>query len=110
MRNTEAVLITREYINKHKTPRGAWTRAQIEALGIEWPAKQGWISRLDGEVITSDQARRFEEGNKIRAKRPKSDCDEAFKFMMKHIDQLGIEKLIKLKTTAVYHIHRISKL
>lgn len=110
MRNTEAVLITKEYIHKHRTPKGAWTKVQIEALGLQWPTKSGWINNLVGEVITPDQARRFEEGKTIRAKRPKTDADEAFKYMMKHIDRLGIEKLIKLKTTAAYHIHRISKL
>ena len=27
--------LTREYIMKHRTARGAWTRAQIEAIGLE---------------------------------------------------------------------------
>ena len=108
MRNTESVLLTREYINKHRTPRGAFNRSQVEALGLKWPPKAGWINNLDGEMITPDQARRFEQGRTKRAKTKRSDCDEAFKYMMKHIDRLGIEKLVKLKETASFHIHRIN--
>lgn len=54
--------ITSEWINSNKTEKGAWTRKQILALGIEWPPKSGWIQALNGELITSEAARKFEEG------------------------------------------------
>ena len=56
------VKVTIDYINKHKTEKGAWTRKQILALGIKWPPKSGWKQELDGTYITQEKAREFEDG------------------------------------------------
>lgn len=61
MENTK-VLVTQEYLYKHRTKNGAWTKAQILALDIEWPMRTGWLDRIIGEYITTEQARKFEEG------------------------------------------------
>lgn len=42
------MIITREYIYRHKTDKGAWTRVQIESLGISWPPSKGWINSVIG--------------------------------------------------------------
>ncbi len=55
-----AMQLTREYIMKHRTARGAWTRAQIEALGLEWPPRKGWIDTVIGRELTEAQARQFQ--------------------------------------------------
>lgn len=65
-----AMQLTREYIMKHRTVRGAWTRAQIEALGLEWPPLQGWIDSVVGQHITEAQARQFEQNNMPRKFKP----------------------------------------
>lgn len=54
--------VTKHWLEQHKTTKGAWTKAQILALGIEYPPKSGWQRSVIGEFITMDQARRFEEG------------------------------------------------
>jgi hypothetical protein len=51
--------ITRQFILENRTPRGAWTRLQIEALGIEWPPQQGWIEAAIGRELTADQVHQF---------------------------------------------------
>lgn len=63
--------ITREWIMAHRTPYGAWTRYQIEALGLKWPMKEGWIARLVGKELSDEKARQFEAGVSIRAKAAK---------------------------------------
>jgi len=68
MINTESVLVTKDYIMKHRTKRGGWTRAQILALGLEYPVQSGWIYSLCGETITGEMASNFEGGKNIRAK------------------------------------------
>ena len=35
--------ITTDFIHKHRTPRGGFSRAQMYALGVEWPPRRGWI-------------------------------------------------------------------
>jgi len=52
--------ITRQFIMDNRTPRGSWTQAQIEALGIAWPPRQGWIDTVIGRELTEAQARQFQ--------------------------------------------------
>jgi len=59
MENTGFTL-TREYIHSHKTLKGAWNKVQINALGLTWPPRQGWIDELEGEYISLANARLFE--------------------------------------------------
>ena len=54
------MIITRKYIMKFRTDRGAWTKPQIEALGIEWPPRKGWIDRLHGKHLSRDNQIQFE--------------------------------------------------
>jgi len=46
------------------------TRAQIEAIGLEWPPLQGWIDSVVGQNITEAQARQFEQNNMPRKFKP----------------------------------------
>jgi len=89
---TEAVLVTNEYINEFKTKRGAWTRAQIIALGLTWPPQHGWKNSIIGEVITGQQAEAFESNNtpisKGKKKKAKqnviSEIDLCLCYLEKH--------------------------
>lgn len=53
--------ITREWIFANQTDRGAWTKDQLEAIGIEWPPVHGWVDAAVGRVIADDDKWRFEE-------------------------------------------------
>lgn len=73
------MLITKELILKNKTKNGAWTRDQLQALGVKWPPKHGWMKRIIGKPISSDNLHRLEE--KVSAKEARSrskDCGEQF--------------------------------
>jgi len=52
--------LTRDYIMRHRTDRKAWTRSQLEAIGVEWPPTTGWVDRAVGREITREQQRIFE--------------------------------------------------
>jgi hypothetical protein len=56
-------IVTKDWIKKHGTKGRGFTRAQIEALGIEYPPTSGWQDRVNGKEITEEQALRF-TGNK----------------------------------------------
>ena len=96
MRSTEHLKITRDYIESNKTARGAWTKVQIEALGIEWPPTGGWIDRLIGEVISPEQARRFEQGKGIRSSANKDVYWDVGEKIIKNIDKITDRNLMKL--------------
>ncbi|MFG3042875.1 hypothetical protein ACGFYZ_38850 [Streptomyces sp. NPDC048330] len=40
------VLPSPEEIEAAKTPKGAWTRAQLAEWGIAWPPEKGWKDEL----------------------------------------------------------------
>jgi len=65
------VEVTYDYLDKHRTARGAWTKDQILALGLEWPLRSGWKAEVVGRQITIPQAQRFEarEPSKRKFKR-----------------------------------------
>jgi hypothetical protein len=52
--------ITRDWLMQHRTVRGAWTRNQLEAIGLRWPPHRGWIGLVSGQTITPEQQQRFE--------------------------------------------------
>lgn len=52
--------ITRQWLIDNKTERGAWTKDQIESLGIEWPPTSGWIIRIVGKGISLSNKELFE--------------------------------------------------
>jgi len=65
-------IITHEYIDKHKTKNGAWTRVQLKAIGVSWPLVSGWKESVVGNSITLAQAEQFESCKTKYAKRHKS--------------------------------------
>ncbi len=68
--------LTRQFIMDNRTPKGSWTRSQIQALGIAWPPLHGWIDTVIGKEIGSQQVLIF------TAKTPA-------KFTV-HPDQIGL--------------------
>lgn len=54
------VVLTSELLhNASSSGYCGWTRQQLAALGIGWPAKSGWLKRLVGKEVTQDQWRKF---------------------------------------------------
>lgn len=61
-----------EWINKHRTKNGAWTAAQVEAIGLKFnQLSKGWTRKLAGHKITYTQKKLFEDGKHIYAKKRK---------------------------------------
>ena len=56
---TTMVTVTKEFLNDNRTVNGAWTRAQLQAVGVRWPLKSGWMDRIVGTEISDAQAEEF---------------------------------------------------
>lgn len=54
------MMITREYLLAHRTANKAWTKAQFDVLGLNWPPAKGWMHQVVGKEITDDECRMFE--------------------------------------------------
>lgn len=57
---TMSFRVTESWIMEFRTSKGAWTRKQLEAIGVAWPPRQGWKLRVEGSEITEDQRQQFE--------------------------------------------------
>lgn len=62
------MLVNREILEQGKSKRGAWSRAQVEALGVKWPLTGGWKKALIGTEVSEDQVRRFIALKDVRRK------------------------------------------
>lgn len=51
--------LTREIIEAARTPNGGFTKSQLAALGIEWPAPPDWMAEKIGLKITKSQLEQF---------------------------------------------------
>ena len=60
------MIITKDYLNKHKTNKGAYTRKQFQILGIGWPPGKGWERQIIGKEITIEEAGLFEKAKNIK--------------------------------------------
>ncbi len=53
------VRLTREILEQHKTVKGGWTRAQLQAIGVGWPPPRGWVQAAIGREISAEDFRVF---------------------------------------------------
>lgn len=59
MSDPDTVKITKAFIHKGKTLNGGWTAAQLKLVGIDWPPESGWIYRIEGNSISTQDAQSF---------------------------------------------------
>lgn len=63
----DTFVVTNAWLHMWRSHRGGWNRAQLAALGIEWPPRRRWAKHVIGTTITTLQRDRFErEGSKDR--------------------------------------------
>jgi hypothetical protein len=48
--------ITKDWIFAYRTAAGGWTSAQLQAIGLGFPPRKGWVDRSVG-ILISDRAR-----------------------------------------------------
>ena len=52
--------VTEQWVRQYQSRGGGWTRDQLEAIGVSWPPREGWIRRIVGSRISGEQRERFE--------------------------------------------------
>lgn len=65
-----ARIVTAEEIEAKKTPKGAWTRAQLAEWGVPWPPPRGWrealVKGLDPDTYLFNGLSQLPEHSKSR--------------------------------------------
>ena len=65
--------ITDQWLMDNRTKAGAWTRAQLAVIGVDWPPVHGWKQKVIGQVISESPASAFVSAADIRSKRTKKN-------------------------------------
>ena len=52
-------ILTAALIEKGKSARGAWSKKQLDLLGVPWPLKKGWKRRLIGKSVSETDLDEF---------------------------------------------------
>ena len=60
-------VLTRELIFRMATKCGAFTNATLRAVGVDFPLKSGWRTRLEGKKVSRDQYKAALLGRNIYA-------------------------------------------
>ena len=42
-------MVSKKQIELAKTPKGGWTKAQLEKWGVAWPPPKGWKKKLEAK-------------------------------------------------------------
>lgn len=56
------MIVTKDWIKKYRSKNGGYTKKQLNAVGIEWPPRKGWINEVVGKEIADDEKIIFEKG------------------------------------------------
>lgn len=56
--------VTKSFLDENRSNGGAWTKAQLEILGISWPPANGWISGVIGKEISEEDRIKFIDSKK----------------------------------------------
>lgn len=83
--------ITDEWLMQNRTRAGAWTRAQLEVIGIKWPPRHGWKHQVIGKDLSDAEVARFISAANIRAKRTQKN-DEKQATIDQELDRLIAEQ------------------
>ena len=98
------MIITRQWIMDNRTKAGAWTKVQLNALGVSWPASKGWMQMVEGNLLTDELAERFVNGKNITAKVTKMETmtDDGRAFSASQTMLLYIKTLTDNRIKKVY--------
>ncbi len=55
----EYVPLTKEIIERGRTPNGGFTKSQLAAIGVSWPPAKDWIENTIGKMVTYNQIEQF---------------------------------------------------
>lgn len=95
VRRGNTVPLTKATLDALMTEDGGYTRATIEALGVDWPLEPGWKSLVFGWSVPSEVYEKALEGKTVfkpwnpkKASRvPKENTDDVFLVVVRRKDK-----------------------
>ena len=79
------MVVTRGWILANRTTKGAWTRPQIESLGVKWPPTKGWMHTVIGSHISDSNKVIFESKATAKEVGISNELDEEHLNSINHL-------------------------
>ncbi|MFB9143543.1 GIY-YIG nuclease family protein [Vibrio artabrorum] len=99
------ITLTEERLTKAKTPKGGYSKAQLQVLGVNWPPTGGWKKRLIGKKVTLYRFIEF-----VRASRNKSYLNEIETLLPTLVPPVDyLERNKSVAKTQITHKKNLSK-
>jgi len=95
---TEQFIITKEWLQNNKTPRGGYTKKQAEILLQTWPLKKGWQNKVIGTKIWVEMKNRFESLKTPNKKQVREvlTIENCIEYLFKNMDKVNATQSYKL--------------
>jgi len=116
------MIVTEEFLKMHASPVGkdgrqfSWKRAHIEALGLSYPHKKGWMELIIGKEITEEQANKYIQVNNgvvnkvvVATARTKSSLEYRWMDMLDCIKKLGGEEMAEDFLKEIFEMYAYEK-
>ena len=91
------MLITKTWLNLHRTANGSFTRAQIEELGVSYPPTRGWMRELLGTEITKKTKLQFESKSNTFSGQLNNELEKAVFLVCSRSSDLTINQKKRLR-------------
>jgi len=82
--------ITNEWLDKHRTKNGGWTREQVNVLGLSWPLRKNWKKGITGCSILQSDRIKFESAANITCKTKKVKNADSELIKLLTIKRVGV--------------------
>ena len=66
------MILTRENIHDGASSECGWNKEQLSILGVKWPPKKGWLSKLIGRTISDADYAKFLALRGVRKKKQRA--------------------------------------
>lgn len=88
-------IITKEWLELNKTPKGGYLASQVKSLGFAYPPKKGWLASSVGKEIDEMSKKAFEGGSisksqarKLAKEARKGKRKSKLKAIYKEVEQI----------------------
>lgn len=81
--------ITKDWLNKHQTRKGGYTKKQIESLNLPWPPPPKWKKEVTGKRINATSRVIFEESKEAVS----DDKTIRVKCLMRHFSKSQLKAI-----------------
>jgi len=88
MNQNDYVVVSEAFLEEYKTKNGAWTKRQLELIGVNWPLAKNWKRKVIGKKVSTTAADEFKQLSFQSKLTKPSPVEMRLELLEKRIDDL----------------------